>query len=105
MTEVTNLAAEAAKAAELSNAMVIGLGMGTVFVGLICLIAICYIMSVLCRCFGKNGSKPSAETAPAAVPAAPVANKQEIVAACCAVIAEEIGTDANNIKVLSFKRV
>lgn len=106
MTEVTNLAAEAAKAAELSNAMVIGLGLGTVFVGLICLIAICYIMSALCRCFKKDSGTPASSGTPAANTAnQPIADKQKVVAACCAVIAEELGTEANNIKVLSFKRV
>lgn len=89
---------------EISNAMVIGIGLGTVFVGLICLIILCYIMSAVCRMFTKDVKQ---DKTPADAPAAdmPIANKQEIVAACCAVIAEEIGTDANNIKVLSFKRV
>ena len=91
---------------ELSNAMVIGLGMGTVFVGLICLILICYIMGAICRIFAKPENKAAAP-APKAVATQnqPIANKQEILAAACAVIAEELGTEANNIKVTSFKRV
>ena len=35
----------------------------------------------------------------------PIQNKQELVAASCAVIEEELGTDVKNIKVLSFKRI
>ncbi len=108
MTEVANIAAEAAKAAELSNAMVVGLGLGTVFVVLIALILLCYIMSAVCKALKKEDkvSKESAPIVPAASAAnAPIANKQEVLAACCAVIAEELGTEANNIKVLSFKRV
>ncbi len=86
---------------DISNAMVMGLGLGTVFVGLVCLIVLCYIMSAVCGLFKKNdmAMKPENNTD------LPIANKQEVVAACCAVIAEEIGTDANNIKVLSFKRI
>lgn len=91
----------------LNNAMVIGLGLGTVFVGLIALILLCYIMSAVCKGFGKK-TVEAATSAPVATTlsaSAPIANKQEVLAACCAVIAEELGTEANNIKVLSFKRV
>lgn len=92
---------------EYSNGMVVGLGMGTVFVGLISLIFICYIMGLLCKFFaGKE--KATQASAPAQAPAAsnqPIANKQEILAAACAVIAEDLGCEANNIKVTSFKRV
>lgn len=92
---------------ELSNLMVVSIGLGTVFIGLICIIVLCYIMSAVCRMFGKKTPVASGTEALAATPAAPAAieNKQEILAACCAVIAEELGTEANNIKVLSFKRV
>ena len=92
---------------EYSNLMVVGLGLGTVFVGLIALIFICYIMGALCRLFEGN-KKAAPASAPAQAPAAanqPIANKQEILAAACAVIAEELGCEANNIKVTSFKRV
>lgn len=82
---------------EPSNLLVVCLGMGTVFVGLICLIAICMITSLIVRMFESPKSETSAREA--------VSNKQEIVAAVCAVIAEEIGTEAENIKVLSFKRI
>ena len=87
----------------MSNALVVCMGMGTVFVGLICLIFICYIMGFLCN---KLAKKPAVkETCTQPVNNGPIANKQEIVAAACAVIAEELGTEANNIKVVSFKRV
>lgn len=82
---------------EPSNMLVVCLGVGTVFFGLICLIAICMIMSMVCRLFEKDTVKsPVNDT---------ISNKQEIVAAACAVIAEEIGTEAKNIKVISFKRI
>ncbi len=96
---------EAVKAAELSNAMVVGIGLGTVFVGLIALIVLCYLMSAFCKMLKKDAPQSSEQKAPAQAPNVPVANKQEILAACCAVIAEELSTEANNIKVLSFKRL
>lgn len=82
---------------EPSNLLVVCLGMGTVFFGLICLIAICVITSKIVRLFEKDTKSTEA---PDTIP-----NKQEIVAAVCAVIAEETGTEANNIKVLSFKKI
>lgn len=91
---------------EASSALVVGLGIGTVFVGLITIIVLCYIMSALCKLFEKG--KKVEETQKVAAPVAnnaPIANKQELVAACSAVIAEELGTDAKNIRVKSFKRI
>lgn len=92
---------------EVSSALVVGLGMGTVFVGLIAIIVLCYLMSAVCRLFvkDKKAEETLAVTPANAVNNAPIANKQELVAASCAVIAEELGTDVKNIRVLSFKRI
>ncbi|MBE7031471.1 MAG: hypothetical protein E7401_00740 [Ruminococcaceae bacterium] len=92
----------------LSNGFVCVMGIGTVFVGLICIVFICMLMSVAVRAFSKKAPK-QAESAPvtSATPQAvtlPPAEKQAIVAGVCAVIAEELGTDVSNIKVLSFKK-
>lgn len=90
-----------------NNLEVIGLGIGTVFVGLISIIVLCYIMSAIVNVFekgNKKGQEPSVSSN-ANSNNAPIANKQELVAASCAVIAEELGTDVKNIKVISFKRV
>lgn len=83
------------------NWFVICLGVGTVFVGLICIIIICKIMSVFC------GIRKEEAPAPAAAPAAavPIENRQEILAAVTAVAAEEMGTDVSAIRVLSFKKL
>ena len=82
---------------EPSNWLVVCLGMGTVFFGLICLIAICKITSFAVRIFEKKKIKtPVIE---------PISNKQEVLAAVCAAIAEEAGADAKNIRVLSFKKI
>ena len=90
---------------EISSGLVVALGMGTVFVGLIAIIVLCYIMSAVVRFFEKGKKIEQAPSVQAAANNAPIANKQELVAASCAVIAEELGTDVKNIKVLSFKRV
>ena len=84
---------------EPSNLLVVCLGIGTVFFGLICLIAICKVTSLICMLFEKGTKKtdtPKNED---------ISNKQEVLAAVCAAIAEETGADAKNIRVLSFKRV
>ena len=91
---------------DVSNGIVIALGLGIVFAGLICLVIICSLLGVICKNLIKNDTKaPAAFAVAPASGDAPIANKQEIVAAVCAVIAEELGTDASNIRVTSFKRV
>lgn len=90
----------------MSNAFVCIMGVGTVFFGLICLIFITSIVSAICKVIEKPQAQAKSAAAPAA-PAidAPIENKQEIVAAVCAAIAEDLGTDASNIRVTSFKKL
>ena len=38
-------------------------------------------------------------------PAAPAANRQEIIAAVAAVLAEELGTEVSGLRILSFKKI
>ena len=90
---------------EVSSALVVALGMGTVFVGLIAIIVLCYIMSALVKLFEKGKKTEAVQKVAPAQSNAPIQNKQEIVAACAAVIAEDLGTDAKNIRVKSFKRI
>ena len=87
-----------------SNLLVVSIGLGTVFFGLICLILLCKILGIVCNLKSEKKTEIVQTSAVVNSPA-PIANKQEIVAACCAVIAEEIGTEAKNIKVVSFKKV
>ncbi|MBR3691496.1 MAG: OadG family protein [Clostridia bacterium] len=94
--------------AEPSNAVVVLLGMGIVFVGLVCLVVLCAIMG---KIFGavqeKQEAAAAAPAAPAAAPAAPVEipNRGEFIAAVSAAIAEELGADVSAIRILSVKRV
>ena len=90
--------------AEPSNLFVVALGMGTVFVGLVCIVILCTIMSAICN---KLVAKPS-KSAPAPATQAPkkvqIANKGEFVAAIAAAIAEETGEDVSGIRILSIKQ-
>lgn len=87
----------------MSNAFVCIVGISTVFIGLICIIIICKLMSLICGLFPEKQAAPV--SAPArSTPGAAIENKQEIIAAVCAAIAEDLGTDVKNIKVVSFKK-
>ncbi len=89
------------------NGLVVAMGVGTVFLGLISIVIICKIMSAIIAPKKETADK-SAECAPmastAAAPAA-IENRQEIVAAVSAVVAEELGTDVSAIRILSFKKI
>lgn len=93
---------------ELSNAFVVIMGLATVFIGLICIIILCEVMSAICKALIKENKKEASSQAvsmPAPAVVAPIENKQELVAAVCACIGEELGCDAKNVRVVSFKRV
>lgn len=79
------------------------MGIATVFVGLILLIAITKITSAICLMLGLG--KEPAQVSGAPVQNAPIANRDEIIAAACAVIAEELGEDVSNIRVTSFRKL
>lgn len=91
------------------NAFVVAMGIGTVFFGLICIIILSCIMSAICVRLGKKGKEaPVAATAAPAVPAAPVntiPNRQALIAAVSAAIAEDMGTDPAGIRILSVKKI
>ncbi|MGM9652126.1 MAG: OadG family protein [Eubacteriales bacterium] len=112
MTPAMHLLAAAA-ATEPSILFVALMGIGTVLLGLTCIIFICMLMSALCRKFSKPEEAASKPEAPAAAPAASAApapqsdipNRTELLAAITAAIAEELGTDVSAIRVHSFKRI
>ena len=94
---------------DISNTFVVVLGVGVVFIGLICIIILCKILSAVCMLASKKDETkaPANTTAPVvAAPAAqPIQNRQEIIAAVSAVLAEELGTDVSAIRILSFKKI
>ena len=83
------------------NLYVVGMGLGVVFIGLISIIILCYIIGAVCMASVKK-TEPETVQAPVA---APIENRQEIIAAVSAALAEEMGTDISAIRILSFKKI
>ncbi len=86
-----------------NNLFVVALGIGVVFVGLICIVLLCKIVSAFCMLAEKKEKAPA--VMPAAATAEPIQNRQEIIAAVSACVAEELGTDISAIRILSFKKI
>ncbi|MBE6995961.1 MAG: hypothetical protein E7429_04425 [Ruminococcaceae bacterium] len=85
---------------EYSNTFVCLMGIGTVFFGLICLIVLTWLMGLVC---GKKQS--AAPAVPADSPAFAEPDRQELIAAVSAAIAEDLGTDISGIRILSIKKL
>lgn len=89
------------------NLYVVGMGLGVVFVGLISIIILCYIVSAIGRAAGGNDTADAKQVPvqTAAPTAAPIQNRQEVIAAVAAAAAEDMGTDISAIRILSFKKI
>lgn len=95
---------------EYNLGVVILLGMGIVFAGLICIVILCVLMGKVVRLLEK---KEAPAAAPAPVAAAPafaataeiIPNRQELVAAIACCLAEELGTDVSAIRIVSLKKI
>ena len=87
------------------------IGVAVVFVGLAIIIGLVELMTLICNKLldgGKKGAKKQeAPKVSVAQPTTPVAveNRGEIIAAVCAAVAEEEGTDISAIRVISFKKL
>jgi sodium pump decarboxylase gamma subunit len=81
------------------------LGVGVVFAGLILLIGIVSLMNLVTSGFTKEQPAKEIPQAPVSTTNTVIENKQEILAAVCAAVAEENGTDISAIRVLSFKKI
>ena len=81
------------------------LGIAVVFVGLVSIVGLVWAMNKLCDRFlnRKPVAAPVASAAPLAN--APIADREEIVAAVCAAVAEEEGVDISALRVVSFKKL
>ena len=93
---------------EVSLPFVVLMGIGTVFFGLICIIVLSMAMSAICRSMG--GAPVPAPAVPSPAPAVPapgaaIPNRQAMIAAIAAAIAEEEGTDLAGIRILSVKKL
>ncbi len=88
---------------EPSIGFVCAMGVGIVFIGLVCIVFITWLMGLAC---GSGRQKAEKKSAPVAAPKTQVIeNKQEIIAAVSAVLAEELGRDVSAIRILSFKKM
>lgn len=88
--------------------VVVLMGVGIVFVGLVTIVFLCTIMSAIVKALDKKGAvNAPAAAAPAPVAAQPavIENRGELVAAISAVIAEELGEDISAIKITSLKKL
>ena len=89
-----------AGAEEIPSGFVVLMGIGTVFVGLIFIILICLVTGAL---YGnaKPKKKPEATRKTAEDPR----KRQEIIAAVCAACAEDMGTEVDRLRVVSFRKI
>lgn len=93
---------------EPSIPFVILMGVGIVFIGLICIILLSMAMSAICRSMGDKTPAPApAAAAPAAPPVQSdaIPNRQAMIAAIAVAIAEDLGTDPSGIRILSVKKL
>lgn len=83
------------------------IGVAAVFAVLVCIIVMCKIIGLICGSKKaeniKNVEKVNA--APVAAPVQTIENRQQIIAAVSAAVAEELGTDVSAIRILSFKKI
>jgi len=90
---------------EISTGAVIGIGIGTVFVCLVCLVIICYITGAIVKLLGKNEDAEKKASAVQTTQPAAIANKGEFVSAIAAAIAEDLGADVTGIRIKSIKKI
>ena len=91
---------------EISTGLVIALGIGTVFFGLVLLIFICKIMSFCVKISSKEKStKTEVKPQENKEKSLNIPNKQEFIAAVSAAIAEDLGKDVSNIRILKVTQI
>lgn len=96
---------------EIATWFVVVMGMGTVFIGLACLIILITIMgAIMKRVNAKQEAAMAAARAkmpprPAAAASDVIPNRGELVAAISVALAEELGKDVKAIRIHSIKRV
>ena len=88
----------------ISSALVMVLGMGTVFAGLIMLILLTKLMSVVIG-RGKGAEQAKTATVAATAPAAGISDRKAFDAAIAAAIATYMGNEPEGLRIHSIKRV
>lgn len=101
---LATLGAEAAEKQSISDLGVVGMGIGIVFTGLVCLVFICWLLGKIVSSISSK--EEQTEAAAKAEPVSDVIpNREEMIAAVSAVVAEELGKDISAIRVVSFKKL
>ena len=92
---------------EISNTFVVLMGLFIVFLGLICIIVLCKLVSVLCNAFESKTTIPNTtqNNITSNVKSDYIENRQEMLAAVSAAIAEDLGTDVQAIRIHSVKKL
>lgn len=103
---------------QLNDLVIAGLGIGTVFVSLICIIFICNIIGAIFKWLGNHAQEARkyepirTDTHSDVIPQMPqedvyvpahIKNRSEVVAAISAAIAEDVGCDVSKIRILSIR--
>lgn len=104
METIRNLTLNGAGTKTPDDWMVVVMGVGVVFLGLVLIIMICKIMGLFFAKTTTKSSEPVFSKAPVAT-AAPIENRQEIIAAVTAACAEDMGKDVSALRVISFKKL
>ncbi len=105
ITTAAPTVAAAAQNTEIATWFVVVMGIGIVFIGLICLIAIISLMGCIMKRVNARHTETEAAAPVPAPAAAEIPNRSELVAAVSAALAEELGKDVRAIRILSIKRV
>lgn len=87
------------------NGLVVALGISIVFIGLVAIILICMLTSAILAPKKSDNTAKVVPVAPAASNSRVIENRQEIIAAVSAAVAEELGTDVSAIRIHSFKKL
>lgn len=104
LSNLTSLLATAEPLGEI-DAWAVVLGIGIVFCGLVVIILVCYLMGALAK------EKPAVESAvaqpveEAVEPKVVIEAEPEVVVALSAVIAEDMGVDATDFRIISIEKI
>ena len=84
------------------------MGIGTVFLGLICIIVLTTVMGSVLKSKSKPAAPAPAAAPKAAAPAAPAVNtakEQEILAAVIAAVTEDLGPSASRMQITGINKI
>lgn len=102
---MNQIALYATESTDVGMGSVVLLGVGIVFVVLICIILLCNIMSAIMVKTVHEVPKPVTAPAPIAPVATVSEDKNQIIAAIGVAVAETMGTDVSRIKIHSIKKI